>query len=163
MKASVRTPHKSVRSKDYTSEIAPLGETIFFRDHSEDGNKPNLRWKSGVVVGQLHMAVEFVMLGVPFSAKTGTTQTKRGEKSFSNGLFVNHGIRAVRHGFQQHTEQLTRHHIMEHKANDCTMKFLVEHLDAWELVLTLRIVVSKTKSKQAGDPVQPAKKWGTNR
>ena len=60
VKGSGRTPHRSLRGKDYTGEVVPLGEVCLGRDHSEDGGpKLNVRLMRGVFVGKLDRTDEF--------------------------------------------------------------------------------------------------------
>ena len=51
VKGTRRTPHRSLRGKDYTGEVVPFGDVCLGRNHSEDGAKLNMRWMRGVFVG----------------------------------------------------------------------------------------------------------------
>ena len=44
VKGTGKTPYRSIRSKDYTGEVVPFGETCLGRNHSVDGAKLNMRW-----------------------------------------------------------------------------------------------------------------------
>ena len=59
VKSTGRTPHRSIRGKDYTGEVVPFGEVCLGRNHSEDGAKLNMRWIRGVFPA---VADEFLLL-----------------------------------------------------------------------------------------------------
>ena len=71
VKGSWRTPHRSLRGKDNTGEVVPLGEICWGRYHSEDGAKLNVRWMRGVFVGKLDSINGFILL-----TPTGATKTR---------------------------------------------------------------------------------------
>ena len=52
VKGTGRTPYRSIRGKDHTGEVVPVGEESLERNYSEDGAKLNMRWMRGVFVGK---------------------------------------------------------------------------------------------------------------
>ena len=62
VKGTGRTLYRSIRGKDYTGEVVPLGEVCLGRNHSEDGAKFNMRWRRGVFVGKLDRTGELMLL-----------------------------------------------------------------------------------------------------
>ena len=58
-KGTGRTPHRSVRGKDYTGEVVPFGELCLGRNHSEDGAKLNMKCMPGFLSASLTAPMNF--------------------------------------------------------------------------------------------------------
>ena len=82
VKGTGRTPHRSIRGKDYTGEVVPFGEVCLGRNHSEDGAKLNMRWMRGVVVGKLDRTGEFLLLTPTGAMKTRCVRRLEGDKAW---------------------------------------------------------------------------------
>ena len=77
-----RTPHRSIRGKDYTGEVVPFGEVCLGRNHSEDGARLNMRWMRGVVVGKLDRTDECLLLTPTGAMKTRCVRRLEGDKAW---------------------------------------------------------------------------------
>ena len=82
VKGTGRTPHRSIRGKDYTGEVVPFGEVCLGRNHSEDGAKLNMRWMRGVFVGKLDRTDDFLLLTPTGAMKTRCVRRLEGDKAW---------------------------------------------------------------------------------
>ena len=74
-----RTPCRSIRGKDNTGEVVPVGEFFLGRNNSEDGAKLNMRWMRGVFVGKLDRTDEFLLLTPTGAMKTRCASRLEGD------------------------------------------------------------------------------------
>ena len=82
VKGTGRTPYHSIRCKDHTGEVVPIGEVCLGRNHSEDGAKLNMKWIRGVFVGKLDRTDEFLLLTPTGAMKTRCVRRLEGDNAW---------------------------------------------------------------------------------
>ena len=82
VKGTGRTLCHSIRCKDCTGEVVPLGEVCLGRNHSESGAKLNMRWMRGVFVGKLDRTDGFLLKTPTGAMKTRCVRRLEGDNAW---------------------------------------------------------------------------------
>ena len=82
VKENGMTPYRSCRKKDYSGPLLEFAEICLCRDHDQDDQKLNPRWKKAVFVGKVDISDEFLVLTPQGGAKFRCVKRLSGEASW---------------------------------------------------------------------------------